>query len=231
MENIERGESLEGQVPEVTQPVEKPEEINPVPVKAEKPEVEKPEIEKQIEQAQAELNLNVEELGKDTEELEGLDGKEGLTAKAKGVLKAGLKEIKNFISANDNINTLAVGWMAYNIGNSAREGKGVTEIASQVLGEVTFFGIAKAVAYLAYGRRSMENKRIKEEKREEKYGAEKTKGENNEDADTQEKVEGGEGEKIEEKAIEDSPEEIGKQISSLKDSIAPAFDEDRPEVK
>jgi hypothetical protein len=177
-------------------------------------------VEKEIQETQAELGANVEELGKDTDKLEELEkGSDGLTTKAKKVLNAGLTEIKDFVLANPTINMLAEIYMVSGAVRGVYDGKSMTEIATQVFGEAVAFGAIKAVSYLGWGR--------KERQRRIELLEHKNEGNYTENTETGEKDVGSkENDIAKQPEVTISAENVEGQIKDLKNSLEKAYGDD-----
>jgi len=130
-------------------------------------EAEEAGIEQEIKEVQVELKEGVGELNEHLDELEELQSNESLPGKAKNVLMAGIKEIKNYVQANPMVNILAEIQIAGGIGLGIRdlaEGKYIKEVASSLLSQVVFWGIVKAVAYLGWGRKTQQKEMARAER-------------------------------------------------------------------
>ena len=99
-------------------------------------QVEEVELAEEIKEVQAELKEGVGELNEHLGELEELQSDESLPEKAKNILKAGMREIKNYVEANPMVNILAGIQIAGGIGEGIRElaeGKDIKEVATNLL--------------------------------------------------------------------------------------------------
>ncbi|OGZ66461.1 MAG: hypothetical protein A3C50_00155 [Candidatus Staskawiczbacteria bacterium RIFCSPHIGHO2_02_FULL_43_16] len=176
-------------------------------------QAEETRIEEEIREVQAELREGVGELNEHLDELEELQSDESLSEKAKNVLMAGIKEIKDYVSANSMVNMLAGIAMAGTVGESIRElasgDKDIKEVATTVLGGVVFWGIAKAVAYLGWGRKAQQQEMARAER----------------DNEAQEAVPVEDGEVVEAQPVEEveealpSEDDTENQIKKLKNDL------------
>lgn len=155
MKNLENLQSEE--VPQSEQTVE---EIDNSSEQVEDVELAE-ELAEEIKEVQAELAENVEVLNEHADELEELQSDESLPEKAKNILMAGVKEIKDYVQANPYFNILAATQLAGSVGLGIREDGGGDwkEVAAGVVTAAVGWGIAKAVAYLGWGRRAQQQER------------------------------------------------------------------------
>jgi len=173
-------------------------------------------LEGEIKEVQAELQENIGELNEHLDELEELQANESLPEKAKKVLMAGIQEIKNFVQSNPTINLAARIYIAGGVGLGIKdltEGKNISEVATSVLGEVVFWGIAKAVAYLGWGKKERE----RDIRRSEREKAEVVIAKDGEAIGAQPV-----GEVEEPLPVEDDTE---SQIKKLKDNLVEKYDD------